>query len=128
MDSKERTGPMIDEKALERLRAQGGAKEIRTASGGLFVATAAAAAAAANDFMQGAQASALGNVGLLLIMLRVYWNVPRMVASARGENKIWLQAETDYLQEHYPWADSVGKAGWVVLVGAVLLQLVFGMR
>jgi hypothetical protein len=119
---------MIDEKTIERLRAEGGARPIRSACAMLFVATAAAAAAAASDFVSGAQASALGNVGLLLIMLRVYWNVPRSVAASRSGNKRWLQAELDYLQERYPWADAVGKAGWVILVGAVALQLFFGMR
>lgn len=118
---------MIDEKTIEKLRAQN-AQQIRTASWGLFVATAAAAAAAANDLVQGAQASALGNIGLLLIMLRVYWNVPRAVAAAKKTDKRWLQAEIEYLEERYPWADTVGKAGWVILVGAVALQLFVGMR
>lgn len=118
---------MVDEKTIEKLRAQS-AQQIRMASWGLFVATAAAAAAAANDFVQGAQASALGNIGLLLIMLRVYWNVPRTVAAAKKTDKRWPQAEIEYLEERYPWADSVGKAGWVLLVGAVVLQLFLGLK
>ena len=93
----------------------------------LYLATAAAFAAAAADFAGAAVASAAGNVGLLLIMARLFIMTPVAVARARKGEQRWIDAEYDHIAEHYPWADAVGRAGWIVLGASVLMQIFLGV-
>lgn len=102
-------------------------KTIRTMRLILYVATAAACAAAASDFVDNATASALGNVGLLLIMARLFIITPLAVARARNATRQWIHAESRHIARHYPWADMMGRAGWVMLGASVLMQMLLGV-
>lgn len=92
----------------------------------LYLATAAAFAAAAADFAGKAVASAVGNIGLLLIMARLFIMTPVTVARARKGEKRWIEAEYEHIAEHYPWADGMGRVGWIVLGVSVLMQIFLG--
>ncbi len=115
----------IDPK-LERMRA-GKVREINVMRWVLYVATAAAAAASMADLQGNAPASALGNFGLLLIMARLYVLAPVVIARTQAESDKWQQTEYEHVEKNYPWADMLGKAGWVLLMLSVLLQVVAGM-
>lgn len=105
---------------------QGSESMIRLMRTTLYVATAAAAAAAAADFEAQAPASAAGNLGLLLIMVRLFVLTPAVVARARSGDSNWMRAEFSWAQQTYPWANPVGRAGWVLLFVSVLLQVATG--
>lgn len=92
----------------------------------LYVATAAAVAAAAADFEANAPASALGNLGLLLIMARLFVLTPVVVARSKKGSQQWLDAEYENIETRYPWADMLGKAGWVLLMLSVFMQIATG--
>ncbi len=102
-------------------------KEIRFVRILMYVGTAAFFAAAASDLASNASASAIGNFGLVLILLRLYLLSPLIVARAKRGDQKWVQAEADALFERYPWADQLGRAGWWLLIVAVVLQLFLGI-
>lgn len=114
-----------DNPQLERMRSAS-MREIRTMRMVLYFATAAAMAAAAADFDTNAPASALGNLGLLLIMGRLFILTPIVIARTKKGSNQWLQAEYDNIETNYPWADMVGKAGWALLMISVFVQIVTG--
>ena len=113
-------------KCLQRMR---GRSSVTIARGRLvlYIATAVAFAASAADFAGNAAASALGNLGLLLIMVRLYILMPVAVCRAYKGEKRWLNAEYDYIREFYPWTDGVGRFGRMLLVASVLLQIFLGL-
>lgn len=92
-----------------------------------YVATAGAFAAGASDVVDNAMASALGNVGILLILYRLYVLSPLLVARSSVGDDRWMEAEARWVEETYPWLDMLGKAGWGLLVVAVVLQMFMGM-
>lgn len=112
----------MDREHLERLRAPL-AREIRLITNVLYVATAACMAVAANDLANHDIQSAIGNIGLLLVLLRIYLTAPKCMAMARHGSRRWIKAEEDFLHEHFPWCDAMGKAGWICLFVSVALQL-----
>lgn len=93
----------------------------------MYAGTAAFFAAAASDFVSHAMASALGNIGLLLILVRLYFLSPLIVAKAKKGDERWIEAEADAVYERYPWAEQAGRVGWWILLAAVVLQLFGGM-
>lgn len=118
---------LMKKEKLMQMRRAGGEKEIKILSGCLFVGTAAAFAAAASDLVDEALASALGNFGLLGILIRVYFFTPQIVAQAKQGDANWLEAEVRYARERYPWANLVGKAGWTLLLAGVCAQVFLGI-
>ncbi|HBN74004.1 MAG TPA: hypothetical protein DD376_04680 [Sutterella sp.] len=114
---------MVTLEQLEKLRAPF-AKELRIVLGTLFVATAACMAVTLSDMVDHNLTSATGNFGLFCVLERVYLIAPRTLAITRGGSPRWIQAETEYLMEHFPWYDIVGKFGWVCLMISVTLQLI----
>lgn len=112
----------IDLQQLQRMRTPG-LKEIRGIRQALFFATAGAAAATASDVVDNVMASALGNFGLLLIMIRFWFIAPQAVAMAKKGDPRWVKAEADFYFTNFPWAELVGRAGWILLFFAVLMQL-----
>lgn len=88
-----------------------------------YVATAGSFAAGASDMVDNAIASALGNFGILLILYRLYVLGPLLVARSSLGNDRWVDAEAQWVEDNYPWLDTVGKAGWGLLVVGVVLQM-----
>lgn len=117
----------MSKKELEKLRAQKGGKEMRYAHALAFFGTAASIAAAASDVVDKAYAGALGNLGMFLILIRFYLNVPRVIAKAVRPDERWYRMETDHLYDVFPWAEQVGRVGWVCLFVGVVLQLGLGI-
>lgn len=111
---------------LEKMRA-GARREIDMMRLVLYVATAAAMAATAADYVANAMISALGNLGLLLIMVRLYVLTPVVIARTKDAENRWLEAEYRNVEENYPWANMTGKAGWAMLFLSVILQVTTGM-
>lgn len=114
-----------EDSRLERMRA-GSMREIRMMRLVLYIATAAAMAAAAADFESHAPASALGNLGLLFIMGRLFILTPLVIARTKKGSNQWLEAEYDNIQANFSWADLLGKAGWVLLMVSVFIQIMTG--
>ena len=114
-----------EDSRLERMRA-GSMREIRLMRLVLYIATAAAMAAAAADFESHAPASALGNLGLLFIMGRLFILTPLVIARTKKGSNQWLEAEYDNIQTNFSWADLLGKAGWVLLMFSVFVQIMTG--
>ena len=110
---------------LERMRT-GCMREIRIMRMVLYVATAAAMAAAAADFDSNAPASALGNLGLLFIMGRLFVLTPLVIARTKRGSDQWLEAEYDNIEKNFSWADLLGKTGWVLLMVSVFVQVATG--
>lgn len=92
-----------------------------------YVATAGSFAAGASDMVDNAVASALGNFGILLILYRLYVLGPLLVARSSLGNDQWVDAEAQWVEDNYPWLDTVGKAGWGLLVVGVVLQMFLGI-
>lgn len=92
-----------------------------------YVATAGSFAAGASDMVDNAVASALGNFGILLILYRLYVLGPLLVARSSLGNDRWVDAEAQWVEDNYPWLDTVGKAGWGLLVVGVVLQMFLGI-
>lgn len=112
----------IDPQQLQRMRTPG-IKEITGIRQALFFATAGAAAATASDVVDNLMASALGNFGLLLIMVRFWFIAPQAVAMAKKGDPRWIEAESNYYFANFPWAEMVGRAGWILLCVGVVLQM-----
>ena len=104
----------VDLQQLQRMRTPG-LKEIRGIRQALFFA--------ASDVVDNVMASALGNFGLLLIMIRFWFIAPQAVAMAKKGDPRWVKAEADFYFTNFPWAELVGRAGWILLFFAVLMQL-----
>ena len=102
-------------------------KEIRFVRALMYAGTAAFFAAAASDVVSNAMASALGNIGLLLILVRLYFLSPLIVAKAKKGDERWIEAEADAVYERYPWVEHTGRIGWWILLAAVVLQLFGGL-
>lgn len=117
---------MISMEQLQKLR-EPFAKELRLVLGTLFVATAACMAVTASDIFDHNLISAVGNFGLFCVLERIYLVAPRTLAMTRGGSPQWIRAETEYLHEHFPWYDIIGKLGWGCLVVSVTLQLAVSM-
>lgn len=92
-----------------------------------YVAAAGSFAAGASDMVDNAVASALGNFGILLILYRLYVLGPLLVARSSLGNDRWVEAEAQWVEDNYPWLDTVGKAGWGLLVVGVVLQMFLGI-
>lgn len=92
-----------------------------------YVATAGSFAAGASDMVDNALASALGNLGILLILSRLYLLSPLMVSRSSVGNEKWAEAELTWVEDNYPWLDTVGRAGWGLLAAGVILQMFLGM-
>lgn len=103
------------------------AKEINFAREAMFFATAAAFAAGAADMAAHTVAGGIGNFGILLILVRVYFMVPVIIASVRAQDRAWAEDEAAEIANRRPWVHLVGRAGWVMLCVSVLLQLVLGV-
>ncbi len=103
------------------------AREIMLVRETMFFATAAAFAAGAADMASNAVAGGLGNFGILLILIRVYFMVPVIIASVRAQDGVWAEGEEAELMQRVPWIHIVGRAGWGLLFASVLLQLVLGV-
>lgn len=103
------------------------AREIMLVRETMFFATAAAFAAGAADMASSAVAGGLGNFGILLILIRVYFMVPVIIASVRAQDGQWAENEEEELMRRTPWIHMVGRAGWGLLFASVLLQLVLGV-
>ena len=116
----------VNEQQLQQFR-KPYMKEIRFVQTLMYVGTAAFFAAAASDFVSQAPASALGNLGLVLILVRLYVLSGLIVAKAKNGDVRWIEAEVDYAEQRYPWADQTGRAGWWILLVAVVLQLMGAM-
>ncbi len=101
-------------------------KEIRFVRSLMYIATATFFAAAASDFASQASASALGNLGLVLILARLYFLSAFIVAKAKNGDPKWQDAEVDFVAERYPWAHQLGRVGWWLLMAAVVLQIFLG--
>lgn len=112
---------------LKKMREQYAGKEIQIGRACTYVASAAAFAAAASDFVDMKYAGGLGNFGLVLIILRIYFNVPRVIAQSIRPNEKWYKLETQYLIEKLPWVDVMGRAGWIFLFSAVICQMFLGI-
>ena len=117
---------LIPEK-LKNFR-RGSAREIKFATNCLYFATAACAAAAASDFASDAFVSALANFGMLCILGRLYVLAPYTVAMAKRVSDEWVDAEREYVNSRFPWAQLLGRFGWICLAAGVFLQVVTGMR
>lgn len=113
---------MVTYEQLEKLR-EPHAKELRIVLWTLFVSTAACMAVAASDVYDQNLVSALGNFGLFAVLERIYLVAPKTLAITRGGSPRWARAEAEYLNQHFPWYDIVGKIGWVCLAVSVTLQL-----
>ncbi len=92
-----------------------------------YIGTAASFAAAASDFVDSAVASALGNIGILCILTRLYLLAPVIVARMRGSDQRWALAEADIAEKRYPWLNLVSRVGWILLFVAVLMQMSVGI-
>ena len=92
-----------------------------------YVATAGSVAAGASDMVDNAVASALGNFGILLILYRLYVLSPLLVARSSAGKDQWVDGEAQWVEDNYPWLDTVGKAGWGLLVVGVVLQMFLGI-
>ncbi len=92
-----------------------------------YVATAASLAAGASDIVDNALASALGNIGILFILGRLYLLSPLLVSRSSAGNERWAEAELQWVEQNYPWLDSFGRGGWGLLIAGVLLQMFGGM-
>lgn len=92
-----------------------------------YVATAGSFAAGASDLVDNAAASALGNIGILLILYRLYVLSPLLVARSSAGDEGWAQKELQWVEENYPWVDTLGRAGWGLLAVGVILQMFLGM-
>ena len=68
-----------------------------------------------------------GNFGILLILYRLYVLSPLLVARSSAGNDQWVDGEAQWVEDNYPWLDTVGKAGWGLLVVGVVLQMFLGM-
>ena len=84
---------------------------------------AAAFAAGASDMAGNAVAGGLGNFGILLILVRVYFMAPVVIASVRAQDSQWAAEEEEELMRRAPWVHIVGRAGWGLLFVSVGLQL-----
>lgn len=103
------------------------AKEINFAREVMFFATAAAFAAGAADMAAHTVAGGIGNFGILLILVRVYFMVPVVIASVRAQDRAWAEDEAAEIASRRPWVHLVGRVGWGMLCVSVLLQLVLGV-
>ena len=68
-------------------------REINFVKQAMFFATAAAFAAGASDMAGNAVAGGLGNFGILLILVRVYFMAPVVIASVRAQDSQWAAEE-----------------------------------
>ena len=82
-----------------------------------YVATAGSFAAGASDMVDNA----------MLILYRLYVLGPLLVARSSLGNDRWVDAEAQWVEDNYPWLDTVGKAGWGLLVVGVVLQMFLGI-
>ncbi len=98
-------------------------REINFVKQAMFFATAAAFAAGASDMAGNAVAGGLGNFGILLILVRVYFMAPVVIASVRAQDSQWAAEEEEELMRRAPWVHIVGRAGWGLLFASVGLQL-----
>ena len=98
-------------------------REINFVKQAMFFATAAAFAAGASDMAGNAVAGGLGNFGILLILVRVYFMAPVVIASVRAQDSQWAAEEEAELMRRTPWVHMVGRAGWGLLFASVGLQL-----
>lgn len=98
-------------------------REINFVKQAMFFATAAAFAAGASDMAGNAVAGGLGNFGILLILVRVYFMAPVVIASVRAQDNQWAAEEEAELMRRTPWVHMVGRAGWGLLFASVGLQL-----
>lgn len=102
-------------------------REINFVKQAMFFATAAAFAAGASDMAGNAVAGGLGNFGILLILVRVYFMAPVVIASVRAQDNQWAAEEEAELMRRTPWVHMVGRAGWGLLFASVGLQLLLGV-
>ena len=102
-------------------------REINFVKQAMFFATAAAFAAGASDMAGNAVAGGLGNFGILLILVRVYFMAPVVIASVRAQDSQWAAEEEAELMRRTPWVHMVGRAGWGLLLASVGLQLLLGV-
>lgn len=102
-------------------------REINFVKQTMFFATAAAFAAGASDMAGNAVAGGLGNFGILLILVRVYFMAPVVIASVRAQDSQWAAEEEAELMRRTPWVHMVGRAGWGLLLASVGLQLLLGV-
>ena len=103
------------------------AKEIVFVRETMFFATAAAFAAGAADMVSNTVAGGLGNFGILLILARVYFMVPVIIASVRAQDYEWARYENARVMQLMPWIHRVGRVGWGLLFVSVVMQLVLGV-
>ena len=123
--TQQRKKQSVNEQRLKQYR-QPYKKEILFVRALAYVATAAFFAAAASDFASQASASALGNLGLVLILMRSYFLAGYIVSIAKNGDPQWQSAELEDVARRYPWTGRVANIGWMLLVAAVVLQLFFG--
>ena len=102
-------------------------REINFVKQAMFFATAAAFAAGASDMAGNAVAGGLGNFGILLILVRVYFMAPVVIASVRAQDNQWAAEEEAELMRRTPWVHMVGRAGWGLLFASVGLQVLLGV-
>ena len=98
-------------------------REINFVKQAMFFATAAAFAAGASDMAGNAVAGGLGIFGILLILVRVYFMAPVVIASVVAQDRHWAAEDVEDLMRRSPWVHIGGRAGGWLLFASVGLQL-----